>query len=49
MECTFCDYYEATLQIMMMMESMPTPVCDRCVATLSTPYYVIAESDTSLV
>lgn len=49
MECTFCEYYEATLSIMMMMESMPTAVCERCESAMTTPHYIVAEADTQLV
>ena len=46
MTCTFCDYYEGSLLVMMMMESVPTEVCVRCEATMSTPHYILAEADT---
>lgn len=46
MECTFCDYYEGSILIMMMMESMPTAVCVRCEASMTTPHVVMAEADT---
>jgi hypothetical protein len=46
MTCTFCEYYEATLEIMMMMESMPTYVCVRCESRMTTPHYIVAEADT---
>ena len=49
MTCTFCDYFEATLQIMMMMESMPTEICEVCEASMTTPHYIVAEADTQLV
>lgn len=46
MTCTFCDYYEGSLLVMMMMESVPTAVCVRCEATMSTPHVILAEADT---
>lgn len=49
MECTFCDYFEATLQIMMMMDSVPTEICEVCEASMTTPHYIIAEADTTLI
>ena len=46
MECTFCDYYEGSLLVMMMFESMPTAVCVRCEATMVIPHIILSEADT---
>jgi len=48
MECTFCEYYEATVAVMLFMNSVETVVCDRCEASL-VGHYVVAELDTALV
>jgi hypothetical protein len=46
MTCTFCDYYEGSLLVMMMLEQMPTAVCVRCESRMTTPHYIVAEADT---
>jgi hypothetical protein len=48
MECGFCEYYEATVAVMLFMDSVETVLCDRCEASL-IGHYVIGYLDTSLV
>jgi len=49
MTCTFCDYREATLLVMAMFDSVPTPVCGSCELTMVTPHLIVGEADTELV
>lgn len=46
MECWNCEWREATLEVMVMLDSTPTYLCVKCEDEMTIPHRIVAEADT---
>ena len=46
MECWNCEYREGTLEVMVMLDSMPCYLCVACESAMTIPHLIMAEADT---